>query len=43
MERRGVIPGQEHLPPGLLGLAGGIENVDDIWSDLSQALRASVT
>jgi cystathionine gamma-synthase len=41
MERRGVIPGQEHLPPGLLRLSVGIESVDDIWADLDQALRRS--
>ena len=41
MERRGRIPGQEHLPPGLLRLSVGIENVEDIWSDLDQALQFS--
>ena len=38
MERRGRIPGQEHLPPGLLRLSVGIESADDIWADLDQAL-----
>lgn len=39
MERRAVIAGQEHLPPGLLRLSVGIEDVEDLWRDLSQALR----
>ena len=38
LERRAAVPGQEHLPPGLLRLSVGIEHVDDIWNDLSQAL-----
>lgn len=38
MERRAAIPGQEHLPPSLLRLSVGIENVDDLWMDLSSAL-----
>jgi cystathionine gamma-synthase len=39
MERRSIIPGQEHLPPTLLRLSVGIEDVEDLWSDLDQALR----
>lgn len=39
MERRAAIPGQEHLPPGLLRLSVGIEQVDDLWADLDAALR----
>lgn len=38
IERRAVIPGQQHLPPGLLRLSVGIEHVDDLWDDLEQAL-----
>jgi cystathionine gamma-synthase len=38
MERRAVIAGQEHLPPGLLRLSVGIEDVDDLWRDLATAL-----
>lgn len=38
MERRAAIPGQEHLPPSLLRLSVGVENVDDLWVDLSSAL-----
>jgi cystathionine gamma-synthase len=37
MERRAVISGQEHLPPGLLRLSVGIEDVDDLWRDLVEA------
>lgn len=39
IERRACIPGQEHLPPTLLRLSVGIEAVEDLWSDLDQALR----
>lgn len=42
MERRAAIPGQEHLPPALLRLSVGIENVEDLWNDLETALRAAV-
>ena len=38
MERRAVIPGQTHLPPGLLRLSVGCEHPDDLWRDLDQAL-----
>ncbi len=39
MERRAAIPGQEHLPPTLLRLSVGIENVDDLWNDLDTAIK----
>jgi cystathionine gamma-synthase len=39
IERRAAIPGQEQLPPSLLRLSVGIENVDDLWRDLDSALR----
>jgi len=39
IERRASIPGQEHLPPALLRLSVGIENVGDLWADLDRALR----
>ena len=39
MERRAAIPGQGHLPPSLLRLSVGIEDVDDLWRDLDRALR----
>ena len=38
MERRAAIPGQTHLPPGLLRLSVGCEHPDDLWRDLQQAL-----
>jgi cystathionine gamma-synthase len=38
MERRAAIPGQEHLPPSLLRLSVGIEDVEDIWDDLNAAI-----
>jgi cystathionine gamma-synthase len=40
MERRAAIPGQQHLPPSLLRLSVGIENVNDLWADLTAALHA---
>jgi len=39
IERRASIPGQDHLPPALLRLSVGIENVGDIWLDLDAALK----
>lgn len=39
MERRAAIAGQEHLPPTLLRLSVGIEDVDDLWADLDGAIR----
>jgi cystathionine gamma-synthase len=39
MERRGAIPGQEHLPATLLRLSVGIEHVDDLWRDLDTAMH----
>ena len=41
IERRAAIPGQGHLPPSLLRLSVGIEDVDDLWMDLDQALLAA--
>lgn len=41
MERRAVISGQEDMPPALIRFSVGCEHVDDIWSDISQALEAS--
>lgn len=39
LERRAAIPGQEHLPPGLLRLSVGVEEVEELWGDLTQALE----
>ncbi len=41
IERRAKLPGQEHIPPGLLRMSVGIENVEDIWDDLTQALAGT--
>lgn len=38
IERRGRWQGEEGLPPGLLRLSVGIEDVEDLWSDLDAAL-----
>jgi cystathionine gamma-synthase len=38
MERRAAVHGQEHLPPSLLRLSVGIEDAEDLWSDLDQAM-----
>lgn len=38
MERRSVHPGQEHIPPGLIRLSTGCEELEDIWADLDVAL-----
>jgi cystathionine gamma-synthase len=40
MERRAIIHGQEHLPAGLVRISVGIEDVDDLWTDLDRALGA---
>jgi cystathionine gamma-synthase len=40
IERRAAIPGQTHLPSGLLRLSVGCEHPDDLWRDLQQALTA---
>jgi cystathionine gamma-synthase len=39
IERRSKLPGQEHLPPGLLRLSVGCEHVDDLWNDLNSAIE----
>jgi cystathionine gamma-synthase len=38
IERRSKLPGQQHVPPGLLRLSVGCEHIDDLWNDLSNAL-----
>lgn len=38
MERRAAVPGQGHLPEGLIRLSVGIEDPEDLWRDLSSAL-----
>lgn len=41
LERRGRWEGETHLPPGLIRLSVGQEDIEDLWSDLDQALRAA--
>jgi cystathionine gamma-synthase len=41
MERRSVHPGQEHIPPGLIRLSVGCEDLEDVWSDLNAVLSAA--
>lgn len=38
MERRQKYAGDAHVPPGLIRMSVGIEHVEDIWADLSQAM-----
>ncbi len=39
MERRNRQPGEERTHPGLIRMSVGIEDVEDLWDDLGQALR----
>ena len=39
IERRAAIAGQDHLPPTLVRLSVGCEDVDDLWADLASALE----
>ncbi|MGB9378309.1 MAG: PLP-dependent aspartate aminotransferase family protein [Mycobacteriales bacterium] len=41
IERRAKLPGQAHVPAGLLRLSVGCEHVDDLWADLTNALEPS--
>ena len=41
MERRAIIAGQETIPPTLIRFSVGCEDVEDLWSDLEQALSAA--
>ena len=41
IERRAKLPGQEHVPAGLLRLSVGCEHVEDLWADLTAALDAA--
>lgn len=38
IERRSRLVGEEALPPSLMRLSVGIEDVEDLWTDLDQAL-----
>ncbi len=39
IERRSKLPGQGHVPSGLLRLSVGCEHIDDLWNDLNSALE----
>jgi cystathionine gamma-synthase len=39
IERRSKLPGQGHVPRGLLRLSVGCEHIDDLWNDLNSALQ----
>jgi cystathionine gamma-synthase len=41
MERRSAHPGQQHIPPGLIRLSVGCEDLEDLWGDLDAALSAA--
>jgi cystathionine gamma-synthase len=41
IERRAAIPGQGHLPLSLLRLSVGIEDAEDLWTELDAAIRAA--
>jgi cystathionine gamma-synthase len=38
MERRNAHPGQEHIPPGLIRMSVGCEDLEDLWGDLRSAI-----
>lgn len=38
MERRAAHAGQEHIPPGLIRMSVGCEDLEDVWADLGAAL-----
>lgn len=41
MERRAAVSGQGHLPPTLLRLSVGIEDPEDLWTDLDSAIHSA--
>ena len=41
LERRAKLPGQDHVPPGLLRLSVGCEHLEDLWTDLDSAITAT--
>jgi cystathionine gamma-synthase len=38
IERRSKLPGQDHVPGGLLRLSVGCEHIEDLWNDLNAAI-----
>jgi len=43
IERRARWQAEHQLPPALLRLSVGLEHVDDLWSDLEQALSLTAS
>jgi cystathionine gamma-synthase len=41
VERRGVHPGQEHIPLGLIRMSTACEDREDIWDDLARGVGAA--
>lgn len=41
IERRAKLPGQDHVPAGLVRISVGCEHVEDLWADLTTALDAA--
>ncbi len=41
MERRATIVGQERIPPSLIRMSVGCEDIDDLWRDFAQALEVT--
>jgi cystathionine gamma-synthase len=41
IERRQKYAGDAHVPPGLLRMSVGIEDVEDLWEDLRLALEGA--
>lgn len=42
LERRGRWEAEGHLPPGMIRLSVGIEDLEDLWADLDQALGSAI-
>jgi cystathionine gamma-synthase len=38
VERRAMLPGDAHVPPGLIRFSVGLEDPEDLWRDLARAL-----
>jgi cystathionine gamma-synthase len=41
IERRAKLPGQQHVPDGLLRLSVGCEHLEDLWDDLAASLDSA--
>lgn len=42
IDLRGDVPAERHVTPGLLRVSAGLEDPEDLWQDLDQALTAAV-